>query len=364
MATMRALKLDEPNAPLRVVEVPRPEPGPGEVLVKVEACGVGLTVVNICSGKLRGPKGLARDRIPGHEIAGVVAETGPGVRRWKPGDRVVAYFYVTCGACTWCRRAREPLCDNFEGFVGNDLDGGYAEYVSLPEANWLSLPDAIDFVAATTIPDAIGTPVHVVGARSGLRAGDRCIVVGAAGGVGVHMVQVARLHGAEVIAVDLDDAKLERVRSYGAEHVVNFEGLGAQAATERVAAITRGQGVDAVIDTVGSGETLRWGYEQLGKGGTLVSIATHPGVEFSLWPGTLVFKEVAVVGSRYHSRSEFERAIEMVRQGRIEPVVSEVGPLDEVEGMHTRLRSATFFGRGAVVPSLPPDAGIRSGGAR
>jgi propanol-preferring alcohol dehydrogenase len=334
--------------------VPRPEPGPGDVLVKVEACGVGLTVVNICSGKLQGPTGVARNRIPGHEIAGVVAETGAGVTRFKPGDRVLAYFYITCGYCRYCRRGKEPLCENFGGYVGNDVNGGYAEYVSLPEGSWFTLPDSLDFVAATTIPDAIGTPVHVCGSRANLRPGDRALIVGAAGGVGVHMVQVARLHGAEVIAVDLDDAKLERVKQYGADHVVNIEGLGAEAAREKVMAITGGYGPDAVIDTVGSRETLRWGFEVLGKAGVLVSIATHPGVEMSVAPGTLVFKEVSVVGSRYHSKAEYERAIELVRVGRITPVISEIGPLEAVEEMHRKLRAATFFGRGAVVPSAQP----------
>ena len=354
---MRALILDEPNVPLRVDEVPRPEPGPGEVLVKVEACGVGLTVVNICTGKLRGPTGPPRNRIPGHEIAGVVVETGAGVTRYKPGARVLAYFYLTCGYCRQCRRGKDPLCDNFRGFVGNDVNGGYAEYVVLPENNWLTLPDGLDFVAATTIPDAIGTPVHVCGARANLKPGDRAIVIGAAGGVGVHMIQVARLHGAETIAVDIDDAKLERVKPYGADHVLNLERLGAAAASEFVRHVTDGDGADAVIDTVGSADTLKWGYELLAKGGTLVNIATHPGVELSLWPATLVFKELTVTGSRYHSRAEYERAIELVRQGRITPVVSEVGPLESVEAMHDKLRAATFFGRGAAVPSSPSAVG-------
>jgi D-arabinose 1-dehydrogenase-like Zn-dependent alcohol dehydrogenase len=347
---MKALILDAPNVPLRVAEVPRPEPGPGEVLVKVQACGVGLTVVNTCTGRMGGPSGEVRNRIPGHEIAGIVAEVGGGAGQFKPGDRVLTYFYLTCDRCRWCRRGRNSLCDNFRGYVGRDVDGGYAEYVKLPENNLFSLPDEIDDVAATTIADAIGTPVHVCGARADLQPGDRVMVIGAAGGVGIHMLQVARLYGAELIAVDLDDAKLERTREYGAEHVVNFEGLGAEAATQVVRQATGGQGVDVVIDMVNSTDTLRWGYDLLGKGGRLINLGTRPGIEFTLWPGSLVQKEVTVTGSRYHSKAEYMQAIELVRRGRVRPVVSRTTPLEGVQAIHEELMAARFFGRGATVP--------------
>jgi D-arabinose 1-dehydrogenase-like Zn-dependent alcohol dehydrogenase len=349
---MKALILDEPNRPLRLADVPTPEPGPGEVLIKVKACGVGLTVVNACTGRMGGPTGYMRNRVPGHEIAGLVAESGAGVTQFREGDRVLVYFYLTCDRCKWCRRGRNSLCDNFRGYVGRDVDGGYAEYVKLPENNLFSLPDGIDDVAGTTIPDAIGTPVHVCGSRANVRPGERVMVVGAAGGVGIHMLQVARLYGAELIAVDIDDAKLERTREYGADHLVNFEGLGAENAAEAVMQATGGEGVDVVIDMVNSADTLRWGYELLGKGGRLVNLGTHPGVELSVWHGSLVQKEVSVTGSRYHSKAEYMQAIELVRKGRVRPVVSRTTGLDGVQAMHDELLAARFFGRGAVVPEM------------
>ena len=347
---MRALLLDQPGTPLRLAEVPRPEPGPGEVLVKVKACGVGLTVVNACSGRLRGPSGAMSNRVPGHEIAGLVAENGPGATRFKPGERVLTYFYLTCDRCRWCLRGRNPLCDNFRGYVGRDVDGGYAEYVKLPENSLFALPDEIDDVAATTIPDAVGTPVHVLGTRANLLPGDVVMVIGAAGGVGIHMVQVAKLFGVEVIAVDLDDAKLEQTRAYGSDHLVNFESLGAEGAGELVRQVTAGRGVDTVVETVGTPETLRWAYGLLGKGGTLINTTTHPGIELALWPGSLVQHELTVMGSRYLSKAEYLRAIELVRQGKVRPVVSRTTPLSGVEAMHAELRAARFFGRGATLP--------------
>jgi len=347
---MKALILDEPNAPLRLAEVPTPKPEQGEVLLQVKACGVGLTVVNACTGRMRGPAGPMRNRVPGHEIVAVVVENGPGASQFEPGDRVLTYFYLTCDRCRWCRRGRNTLCDNFRGYIGRDVDGGYAEYVKLPENCLFSVPDGIDDVAATTIADAIGTPVHVCAVRAKIEPGERVMVVGAAGGVGIHMVQVAKLFGAEVVAVDLDDAKLERTLEYGSDHLVNFEGLGAEHAAEVVQQATAGQGVDVVIDMVNSAEPLRWGYELLGKGGRVVNLGTHTGVEFTLWPGSLVQKEIVVMGSRYHSKAEYMQAIELVRQGKIRPVVSRVTGLDGVQQMHEELLAARFFGRGATIP--------------
>ena len=348
---MRALILERPNAPLRLEEVPTPAPGPGEALLEVKACGVGLTVVNYCTGKIGGPTEV-RHRVPGHEIAATVAEVGPGVTDFKPGDRVLTFFYLTCDRCVWCRRGRHPLCDRFRGYVGRDVDGGYAEYCVLPESCLIPLPADLDDVPATTIPDAIGTPVHVIGTRAQVRPGELVMVVGAAGGVGIHMLQVARVFGAEAIAVDIDDAKLERTRPYGASHVINFEGLGAEGAAERVREITAGRGVDVVVDMVNSSETLNWGVQMLGKGGRLVNIGTAPGVAVTAAASALVAREISILGSRYHSKAEFLTAIELVRQGRVQPVVSRTTGLSGVQAMHDELVAARFFGRGAVVPTL------------
>jgi threonine dehydrogenase-like Zn-dependent dehydrogenase len=165
------------------------------------------------------------------------------------------------------------------------------------------------------------------------------------------MLQVARLYGAQVIAVDIDDAKLERTRPYGADEVVNLEGLGAAQAADHVRAVTRGEGADVVIDLVGTPDTLRWGFGLLNKGGRLINLTTFPGVELGLWPGGLVVKELAVLGSRYHSKAEYLQAIELVRAGKVQPVVSETVPLAGVQAVHERLLAARFFGRGAVVPA-------------
>jgi propanol-preferring alcohol dehydrogenase len=323
-------------------ELPTPAPQDREVLVAVRACGVGLTVLNAINGQMGRSE---TPRVPGHEIAGVVAEVGPGVTSVRPGDRVMAFFYLTCGRCDFCRSGRDSLCRDHRGYVGVHRDGGYAEFVALPEANVLPIPERISFTEATAIPDAIATPYHVCASRARVGVNDRVLVVGGGGGVGIHMVQMARLFGARVVAVDIDDAKLARCREFGAEHAVNFHAQDAGAAAR--AALDGGATV--AIDLVGSQRTLEWTLGGLGRGGRMVTLTTFPDVGFQVTPRRLVLDELTLLGSRYCGRAEVLAAARLVQDGRIRPVVSRTVPLDEVETLHAMLREGRLFGRGAVV---------------
>ena len=345
-ASMRAQVLRAWGDALAYESRPVPRPRPGEALLRVEACGVGLTVLNYMNGnQARRPEWLPR--IPGHELVGTVVEQGAGVERPRVGERVMAYFYLACGHCDLCRLAHEPLCRNLGGNVGVAADGGYAEYCALPAFNLLPVPAGVTPVAATAIPDAIATPFHV-SRRAGIAPGDVVMVLGAGGGVGIHMVQMARLFGARVIGVDVGDAKLAAAREAGADAVVDAN-KGDAAGAVRAAAADR---LTVAIDFVGSRDTLALGLETLGKRGRLVCLTTFPGVTADLSPRRLVHDEISVLGSRYCSRWEMARAGELVAEGRIRPIVSEVVPLERVGELHAKLRARTLIGRGAVVP--PP----------
>jgi propanol-preferring alcohol dehydrogenase len=279
-------------------------------------------------------------RIPGHELVGTVVEVGAGVTTVRVGERVMAYFYLSCGGCDYCRVAHEPLCRNLRGNVGVATDGGYAELCALPAFNLLPVPDGISPVDATAIPDAIATPLHV-SRRAGFGPGDTVMVIGAGGGVGVHMTQMAVLFGARVVGVDVGEAKLAAAREAGAAVT-----LDAGTGDLRAALAER---ITAVVDLVGAPETLTLGLEVLDRRGRLILLTTFPGVSMPVTPRRMVHDEITVMGSRYASRWEVTRAAELVAEGRIRPVVSAVTPLDRVGDLHARLRARSLIGRGAIV---------------
>jgi propanol-preferring alcohol dehydrogenase len=323
-------------------KVPTPAPDRGEVLVRVEACGVGLTVLNYMNGNMdRRPELLPR--IPGHEFVGTVAELGPEVDTLSVGQRVMAYFYLACGHCDYCRLAHEPLCRNLRGNVGVVTNGGYAEYAVLPAFNLLPVPDGLTPVEATAVIDAIATPLHV-SRRAGIGPVDRVLVIGAAGGVGIHMVQMARLFGATVIAVDVGAAKLAATHEAGATAAIDFTAPDAREALRAAAPA----GVTVAVDLVGKTETLAFALDALDRRGRLVMLTTFPGVMLNVPPRLLVRDEVAVMGSRYASRWEVSEAAALVAARRIRPVVSEVVPLERVGELHAKLRKGSLLGRGAV----------------
>lgn len=340
--TMQCLQIAEWGGDLQRAERAVPEPGDGDVLVEVEATSVGLTVGNVMNGDL-GDSAAALPRIPGHEVIGRVRESGDGVAHLEQGDRVGAYFYLSCDHCDYCRRGQESLCENLEGFVSVDVDGGFAEYARLPAANALALPEDMDPVDATVVPDAVATPYHVANQRANVQPDDEVLILGAGGGVGIHLVQMAQYFGGTVTAVDRKEAALDRCRDLGAERAVDTSERSLTTALEGVA-------FDSIVDFTGAMELLEEATDLLAPRGRLVNLTTFPGRTLEVSPREQVFAETEIVGSRYCSKHEFERAGELVADGTIEPVVSEVAGMDEVQDLIDRIRAGEILGRAAMVP--------------
>jgi propanol-preferring alcohol dehydrogenase len=213
----------------------------------------------------------------------------------------------------------------------------------LPAFNALRLAPRLDPVAATTIPDAIATPVHVA-RRTGVRPGSRAVVIGAGGGVGVHMVQVAAAFGADIVGLDVDEAKvayLERELGVAAIDSSDFGRI-------RLPPSWHGR-ADVVVDFVGTNESLEWGVACLDANGTLVCTTTFPGRSFAVAPRDLVMTQATVTGSRYASRYEVGVAASLVASGRVRPVVGRRVDLDGLESLHDELRQGTLLGRGALL---------------
>ncbi|HWP60302.1 MAG TPA: zinc-binding dehydrogenase [Candidatus Acidoferrales bacterium] len=340
---MKALVLHESDGPLVLEDVPVPRPGVGEVLLRVRACGLGLTLV--WNRKGRGGAGKL-PRIIGHEVAGDVVEVGPGVEGCKTGDRVNVYYYLVCGYCRWCKRAREDLCDNQKGHVGRHNDGGLAEYMKLPAINLCPLPPEISYVDAAVTADAVATPVHVLRSRASLAPGETVLVTGAGGGVGVHMVQMAKFLGARVIAVDISAEKLDLAKQVGADEVVNSREKSFDREVER---ITGGAGADVVVEMVGLPETLAKSANSLGKGGRLVLVGSYDNEAVLPLKHNSLRGEGIVTRSQYCARYELEEAVRLVAHGHIRPTVTRLCKLEEADAVLRGIERMELAGRACVV---------------
>ncbi len=337
---MRAMVLDEWGGPMTLQERPDPEPGPGEAVMKVRAAGVGLTLAHM----RRGVFGGSVPRIMGHEIAGDIVAVGDGVSTLAAGDRVGVYFYLNCGYCEWCRGGRESLCENWDGFVGVHIDGGWAEYVTLPADNYLPLPDGLDYEAAAVAADAVCTPWHCCKERAKIKPLDTVLIIGAGGGVGIHCVQMARLFGARVIAADISEEKLNLCREWGADEVINAK---TDAISEAVMELTSGRGVDSAIDFNGAPETFEAAIASLRRSGTAVLVGGKPG-EITFSQTQLILDEKTVTGTRYSTKKELAESFELMARGDITPVVGRRVPFTEVESIFDDLHNESLLGRGGL----------------
>jgi propanol-preferring alcohol dehydrogenase len=335
---IRAAVLDRFGADVVVRDVAEPVPGPGEVLVAVEACGVGLTLERARTGALGG----TTPRVVGHELGGTVAALGPGVTGWQPGDRVTASFYLTCGTCPMCAGGRETLCTAWRGYVGLHVDGALAEAVALPAANLVRVPDGVGLDEAAIAADAIATPYHVFVERAPLRPGQTVAVIGAGGGVGVHMAAMARAFGARVVAIERDAAKEKRLSELGFDVVWN-PGDEADWADDLIGVLD-GK-VDVCVDMVASTPTLANGARLTGRAGTFVVVGFQPGTSLMLDPAALILDEVVVTGSRYATRAEIARTLALVAQRRVEPVIGARFALDDTAEAYRAMQHNEVFGR-------------------
>ena len=346
---MKAMVLPAFRAPLELREAPVPAIGPTDALLRVRAAGVGLTIVMMIAvpGRV-----TAFPRIPGHEVAAEVAEVGSEVTNVAVGDRVTCHFYLTCHACRYCRSARETLCERFRGYVGMAADGAYAEYMAIPALNLVRIPVEVSDRDACVAADAIATPLHACREEARIGPGDTVVVVGAGGGVGIHMVQMAKLCGGRVLAADLADAKLEMARNVGADEVIDVR---RGDLTKQVAALTDGRGVDAAIDVVASRQTLEASLASLARGGRLVVIGSRPretwgdDPTFAVDPQRLLYGALEIHGSRYVTLTEIEQTLELLRRGRIRAVVTRTFPLEDAEVAHQVVRDNALVGRAALL---------------
>jgi succinate semialdehyde reductase (NADPH) len=368
MQMMRAAILESAPGGVHVEEIAMPEPGAGEILVKVSACGVCHTDLHVMKAEVAFPT----PAVMGHEISGTVAALGPGVKGPAVGTKVVSAFIMPCGFCAPCGAGRDDLCDSF--FAMNRLKGtlydgtsrlqrrdgsaiamysmaGLAEYSVVPATDVFPLVDGLPLEESAVLGCAVFTAYGAVRHGAALHGGERVAVV-AVGGVGINVIQIAHAFGAsQIIAVDVKDDKLEAARRLGATDLVN---AATTDATARVRELTEGRGVDVAFEVLGLPQTFTQAFEMIRDGGRMVAVGIAPGrttapVEIT----RLVRRELRIVGSYgARTRSDMPEIIRLAAKGIFTPetMVTQKFSLEEADAAYKALARGEIVGRAIVVP--------------
>lgn len=330
---MKSLLLSRYNH-LEMADRPRPEPGSGEVLVRIAACG-------ICGSDVHGFDGSSGRRIPplvmGHEAAGTVAQTGPGVTRFRPGDRITFDSTISCGECFFCRSGDFNLCDRREviGVSCGDYrrDGAFAEFLAVPERICYCLPESLNFAEAAMV-EPVSVALHAV-AVSDLRGGETALVLGA-GMIGLLTLQAARAAGCRrAFIADMDESRLELARELGATEVIP----GSEDLTRVCRQLTGGAGVDIAFEAVGRDATVAAAIHSTRKGGAVTLIGNIDS-QVSLPLQVVVSRQLRLQGVAA-SCGEYSRAIDWLAEGkiRVRPLITAVAPLEDGPLWFARLQA-------------------------
>ena len=334
---MNVMVLREFAGPLVAEEREIPEPAAGEALLRVAACGV-------CGTDLKAQRGVVAavrpPRVLGHEVAGEVVAVGKGADANLKGRRACVYLYRGCGSCAYCRSDRENMCVNPGPRIGFERDGGFAEYVTCAADNVIPIPDSVASEAAAILCDAAATAARAA-ARAYVAAGQTVAIIGI-GGLGSFGVQLAALHGARVVAADVQPERLELARDLGAADVVNLR-------TESLP-----KGLDAAIDFAGFAETATAGYEALAPDGILVVTGYDPSAAFAVRTQELARSQRRIAGSRGSTRGDLRAVIDLVAAGRLKAIVGDKFPLRDVNAAMSRMAQGNGVGRAVVARDGAP----------
>ncbi len=330
-ASMRAAIFTGPKTPLLLGTVPRPEPGPGEILVKVRACGLCHSDLHYMDHGV--PTFKTPPLILGHEISGTVVRVGAGVDPARAGTSVLLAPVTSCGECAMCRTGRENVCTK-QRMLGNTIDGGFAEFIAAPSRDAFEIPAEVPAEEACIIADALTTAFHAVTRRARVEAGETVVVVGC-GGLGLNVVQIASLVGARVIAVDIDPRKLALATELGAALAIDARDADVP---KRIRKETDG-GADVAIEAIGNPKTQEQAVASVRTGGRVVLLG-FAAENMSLPGGRVTYREITVIGTLGCRPIDFPVVLDLVRRGRLSlgPLVTHRHTLDTINEGFDALR--------------------------
>jgi propanol-preferring alcohol dehydrogenase len=343
---MQAVRFAGVGRPAQIADVPKPSPGPGQILVKIGGAGVCHSDLHVMEEDL----GFKPPFTLGHENAGWVAELGAGVTGFKEGDAVAVYGPWGCGRCHACQLSMENYCENWaeiDGFGGGlGLDGGMAEYMIVPAARLLVPLGDLSPAQAAPLSDAALTPYHAIKRALPHLNADGTVVVMGVGGLGHMAIQLLRaLAPVRIIAADVDDKKLEQSKALGAHDVVNNRN--AAAAAERIQNIVGPRGAGLVLDCVGVQATVDLGAKLLGRN-SVWTIVGLGGGHHDFHHGSTPYGTLMSI-PYWGSRVELMEVIAMARAGRIHAETTEF-PLQQAVSVYEKLQKGQITGRAVLVP--------------
>lgn len=337
---MRAVVLEQHGGPevLTLREVAEPVPPPGWVKVRVRACALNHL-------DLWARRGLPGIRYPlplilGNDVAGEVAELGPGVEGIERGAETVLAPGLACGRCEACALGDDNFCRQYR-VLGNGLNGGYAEYVIVPAANVLPKPPRLSWAEAAALPLVFLTAWHMLVHKAGVRVGEDVLILAAGSGVGVAGIQIAKLFGARVLAAASSDEKLAKARALGADETINYKKSDFSAEARR---LTDKKGVEIVFEHTGQ-DTWAKSILAVARGGRIVTCGATSGYEGATDLRHVFSRQIRILGSYMGRRSELFEVLRWVERGRLAPVVDRVLPLAQAAEAHRVLEAREAFGK-------------------
>lgn len=351
---MKAARIIQPNESLQIQQLETPKPKGSQVLVKVNSSGVCHSDIHLWQGGYEGPggqflkttdRGVKYPLTPGHEIAGTVESMGEEAEGFSKNQNVIVFPWIGEGLCPACRIGQENLCDKPRS-LGIYTDGGYAEYVLVPSYKYLvKLDEDMDLDASATLSCSALTAYGAV-RNAVLNPYDNLVVVGA-GGLGLMAMQLAKsITGSKIIAMDLDDNKLNVAKKNGADNTINSK---KEDPVKAIMELTDKMGADAIIDFVNASKTVETDMQLLRRRGKLVLVGLFGG-ELKLSLVSMPTRAYKIIGSYTGSISEMVELVSLAKRGVIKPVVSERFKLNQATEALTMLKDGKIIGRGVINP--------------
>jgi NADPH:quinone reductase-like Zn-dependent oxidoreductase len=340
---MKAIRIHETGGPevLRYEDIPDPQLRKDQVLVRVRACAMNHLDLWVRQGIPKVPL----PHILGSDVAGEVVEIGEYVSAFTVGQRVLLAPMHYCGHCEKCMAGLQNQCRGFT-VLGNAVDGGNCELIAAPATNVIPFPDSLDFNQAASVPLVFVTGWHMLVGRAQIKPGQTVLVLGANSGVGIAGIQIAKLFQCSVITTAGDDRKAERARELGADYVINHY---QQKISEEVRRITSKQGVDIVLEHVGSA-TWDESVRSLKPGGTLVTCGATTGPQVGIDLRFLFSRQLSLLGSYMGTMGELHEVLKHVFSGKLKPAVDRTFPLSEARAAHEYMEKSQMFGKIVLNP--------------